>query len=42
MDRRQAARKAKDFAEADALRDQLAAMGVTLKDTPEGVQITVK
>ena len=42
VDRRQAARKAKDFAEADALRDQLAAMGVTLKDTPEGVQITVK
>lgn len=42
VDRRQAARKAKDFAEADALRDQLAAMGVTLKDTPEGVQIIVK
>ncbi len=42
VDRRQAARKAKNFAEADALRDQLAAMGVTLKDTPEGVQITVK
>ncbi|ERI97982.1 MULTISPECIES: cysteine--tRNA ligase [Eubacteriales] len=42
VDRRQAARKAKDFAEADALRDQLAAMGVTLKDTPEGVQIIIK
>ncbi|WP_059004087.1 cysteine--tRNA ligase [Bittarella massiliensis (ex Durand et al. 2017)] len=42
VDRRQAARKAKDFAEADALRDQLAAMGVTLKDTSEGVQIIVK
>lgn len=38
IERRQAARKAKDFAAADALRDELAAMGITLKDTPQGVQ----
>ena len=35
---RQAARKAKDFARADAIRDQLAGMGILLKDTPQGVQ----
>ncbi len=34
---RQAARKAKDFARADAIRDELAAMGILLKDTREGV-----
>ena len=35
---RQAARKAKDFARADAIRDELLAMGIILKDTREGVQ----
>ncbi len=39
IDARQAARKAKNWAEADKIRDQLAAMGITLKDTPQGVQI---
>ncbi|MCC8150973.1 MAG: cysteine--tRNA ligase [Lachnospiraceae bacterium] len=34
---RQAARKAKDFARADAIRDQLSGMGIILKDTREGV-----
>ncbi|MCC8028646.1 MAG: cysteine--tRNA ligase [Lachnospiraceae bacterium] len=34
---RQAARKEKNFARADEIRDQLAAMGITLKDTREGV-----
>ena len=35
---RQAARKAKDFAKADAIRDQLQGMGITLLDTREGVK----
>ena len=39
IDERQAARKAKDFARADVIRDQLKAMGITLKDTPQGVQV---
>ena len=39
IDERQAARKAKDFARADEIRDQLKAQGITLKDTPQGVQI---
>ena len=32
------AKKAKDFAKADASRDELAAMGITIKDTRQGVQ----
>ena len=39
IDERQAARKAKDYARADEIRDQLAAQGITLKDTPQGVQV---
>ena len=39
IDERQAARKAKDFARADAIRDELAAKGITLKDTKDGLQI---
>ncbi len=35
---RQAARKAKDFAKADAIRDQLLGMGIELLDTREGVK----
>ncbi|MDO4176951.1 MAG: cysteine--tRNA ligase [Bacillota bacterium] len=42
IDERQAARKAKDFARADEIRDQLAAQGITLKDTPQGVQVIKK
>ena len=34
---REAARKAKDFAKADAIRDELAAQGIQLKDTRTGV-----
>ena len=30
------AKKAKDWAAADAIRDQLAAMGIVIKDTKEG------
>ena len=39
IDERQAARKEKNFARADEIRDRLKAMGITLKDTPQGVQI---
>jgi cysteinyl-tRNA synthetase len=33
---RQEAREAKDWAQADAIRDQLSEMGVVLEDGPEG------
>lgn len=36
---RQAARAEKNFAKADEIRDKLKEMGITLKDTPQGVQI---
>jgi cysteinyl-tRNA synthetase len=38
IDERAAARKAKDFARADAIRDQLAKQGIILEDTPAGVR----
>lgn len=38
IEKRQAARKAKDFAAADAIRDQLLGMGIVLEDTREGVK----
>ncbi len=39
IDERQAARKAKNFARADEIRDMLKERGIILKDTPQGVQI---
>ncbi len=36
IDQRTAARKAKDFQESDRIRDELAAMGVVLKDSKDG------
>lgn len=39
VEERQEARKAKNFARADEIRDILKDKGITLKDTPQGVQI---
>ena len=38
IEERQAARKNKDFARADEIRDQLLEQGIVLKDTREGVK----
>ncbi len=37
IERRQAARKSKDFKESDRIRDELLAKGILLEDTPKGV-----
>ncbi|MFO7646606.1 cysteine--tRNA ligase [Halomonas campaniensis] len=42
IDARAAAKKAKDFAAADAIRDELAALGVILKDSREGTTWVVE
>jgi cysteinyl-tRNA synthetase len=39
IEERARARAAKDFARADAIRDRLKEKGITLKDTPQGVQV---
>ena len=41
IEARKAAKKAKNFAEADAIRDELLARGVTLLDTREGTKFTI-
>ncbi len=40
IEQRTAARKAKDFKTADAIRDKLKEMGIVLEDTPQGVKWT--
>ncbi|HYE69824.1 MAG TPA: cysteine--tRNA ligase, partial [Anaerovoracaceae bacterium] len=39
VDERQEARKAKNFARSDEIRDLLKARGITLEDTPQGIRI---
>jgi len=38
IEARQAARKAKNYAEADRIRDELKSKGIVLEDTPQGVK----
>lgn len=42
IEERREAKKAKDFAKADAIRDELMAKGIVLKDTREGVVWSVQ
>lgn len=42
LEERAEARKAKDFARADAIRDALGAAGITIEDTPQGPTWTLK
>lgn len=42
LDARQAARAAKDWAKSDEIRDQIAALGYTVKDTAQGQQVGKK
>ena len=39
LEERQAARKARDFAKADQIRDQLKAAGWVIEDTPKGPRL---
>jgi cysteinyl-tRNA synthetase len=42
LEQRAAARVARDFATSDRLRDELAALGVEVRDTPNGQEATVR
>jgi cysteinyl-tRNA synthetase len=41
LEQRQAARARKDWAAADAVRDQLKAAGIVVEDTPAGPRWTI-
>ena len=38
LEQREAARAAKEWAEADRIRDELAEQGIEVQDTPDGVR----
>jgi cysteinyl-tRNA synthetase len=38
LEQRQLARKRRDFAAADAIRERLSDLGVTVEDTPDGAR----
>ncbi len=40
VEARAEARKAKDFAKADALRDEIAALGFAIRETRQGTELT--
>ncbi len=42
VEQRAAARKAKDFAKADALRDEIASLGYVIEETRQGTKIRRK
>ncbi len=42
LERRAAARAARDFAASDVLRDELDALGVEVRDTPKGQETTIR
>jgi cysteinyl-tRNA synthetase len=42
LERRTAARAARDFMASDALREELAALGVEVRDTPDGQETTIR
>jgi cysteinyl-tRNA synthetase len=42
LEKRNLAKKAKNFKEADALRDQILALGFIIEDTPQGARLVKK
>ena len=42
LEQRAAARDRRDFAAADAIRDQLKSAGVVVEDTPSGARFTLR
>ena len=42
LEQRQAARKAKNWAESDRIRNELATLGWVIQDTPQGAKLKKK